>query len=140
MATSADPGLDYSTDQDLDYSTDQDPDYADDSGMDYADDDSRDYPGDEGWDDVASPGEPWGNGLAAAAGPGDDRGVDPGRSDVAGLDQLWDIGRGTSGYGQDQAQDAARRQARDMGRGDATGPAGRLRPGLARGARWPGNR
>jgi hypothetical protein len=92
------------------------------AGLDYADDDGRDYPGDEGWDDVAGPGEPWGNGVAGAVGPGEDRRADSGRSDVAGLDQLWDIGRSTSGHGQDQAPGADGRQARDMGRGDTTGP------------------
>ena len=126
-AQDTDPALDYSTDQDLDY--------ADDSGLDYADDDGRGYPGDGGWD-VAGPGESWDNGLPGAAGHAEDRGRDSGRSDIAGLDQLWDIGRGTSGYGQDQAPDATGHQSRDMGLGDAAGPGalGDTGPGSMRGA------
>src|SRR6185312_14134952 len=82
------------------------------------------------------PGEPWGTGLAAAAGPGEDRDGDPGRSDMAGLDQLWGIGRGISGHGQDQTPDTAGRQDQDMGRGDATGHGmfGDTGPGSVRGA------
>jgi hypothetical protein len=85
---------------------------------------------------VAGPGVPWGNGLAEAAGPGENHGGDSGRSDAAGLDQLWGIGRGTAGHGQDHAPDASRRQARDPGRGDATGPGtlGDTGPGGVRGA------
>ena len=121
-AQDTDPGLDYSSDQDLDY--------ADDSGMDYADA-GRDYPADEGWDDVAGPGQALAHGLAAATGPGEDRGGDTGRSDVAGLDQLWGIGRGTSGYGQDQAAGAAVHQAGDVGGPGSPGDTG---PGSMRGA------
>lgn len=82
---------------------------------------------DENWDDITGPGQPWGDGLTGTAGPGEDRGRDSGRSDVAGLDQLWDIGR-TSGYG--QAPDAAGQRTRDPGSAGDAGPAGS--PGPAR--------
>ena len=117
-AQDADPGLDYSGDQDLDY--------AEDSGLDYADDAGRDYPGDEGWDDVAGPGVPWGNGLAGAAGPSENRGGDSGRSDVAGLDQL-----GASGVVRPAMARTTRRTRPAARRGTR---AGATRPARARSA------
>jgi hypothetical protein len=143
-AEDTDPGLDYPGDPGLEYAGDADRDYPGNAGLEYPGDPGleypgnagldypgdpdvgylpdadRDYPGDESWDDLAGPDEPWGNGLAGAAGAGHD--ADPGRSDAAGLDQLWDIGRGPAGRGQDQAPGGIARQAQDAGRDDAAGP------------------
>jgi hypothetical protein len=104
-AQDSDPGFDYSTDQGLDY--------GDDAGLDYAGDADQDYPGDDSWDDLSGPGEAWGIGLAEASAPGADSNGDPGRNGVAGLDQLWDIGRGPAGHGQDHVPDAPARQSHD---------------------------
>ncbi len=62
---------------------------------------------------MVSQGEAWGTGLADTAAPAADRHADPGRSDVAGLGQLWDIGRGPAGHGQDHVPDAPAHQSHD---------------------------
>jgi len=132
-----DPGFDYADDSDLDYAGDDaDRDYTDGAGWILAPEEESWGAGPVGYGtastgpigaeaagtEAAGTGAP-STGIGGATGSGHDRDTTSGRSDVAGLDQLWGIGRSGAGDGQGHP-DGGYRQAEGPAMDDAAGHGG----------------